>query len=125
MLDRSLKRPDARSFLARLIENYVHQRLACLGIYFTENQRRDFDQVALEFALVPLFENVGKLRRLHAQDVLQNSVSFTNQLDITVLDTVVHHLHVMTGAIRSHVSTAGFAIDLRSDLAKDRGDDFP
>src|SRR5690348_12525767 len=31
----------------------------------------------------------------------------------------------MAGAIRTHVTAAGFAIDLRRDLAENRGDHFP
>ena len=57
--------------------------------------------------------------------MLKNRVGFADQLHVAVLDSVVHHFDVMTGAIRSHVTAAGFAIDLRGDLAEDRRDDFP
>jgi hypothetical protein len=61
----------------------------------------------------------------HSQDVLQNSVRFTDQLDIAVLDAVVHHFDVVTGAVGSHVSTTWFSIHLRSDLTENWRDDFP
>src|SRR6266550_3492379 len=125
LLDGSLKRPDTGAFLARFVEDHVHQRLAGFGIDFSKNLRCDFDQIALELAFVPLFESVCKLRRIHSQDVLQNCVRFTDQLDIAVLDTIVHHLDVVTGAVGSHVSTAWFAIHLRSDLAENWRDNFP
>jgi len=125
LLDGSLKRPDAGSFLPRFVENHVHQRLACFGIHFSKYLRRDFDQVTLELAPVPLCENVRELRRFHSQDVLQNGVRFTDQLDIAVLDPVMHHFDVVTSAVGSHVSTAWFAVHLRSDLAENWRDDLP
>ena len=46
-------------------------------------------------------------------------------MDIAVLDAVVHHFDVVTGAIGSHVSTTWFTIHLRSDLTENWRDDFP
>ena len=125
MIDGSLQRPDAGSFLARFVEDDVHEGLTCFGIDFSKNLRRNLDQITLELAVVPLCKSVCELRPIHSQDVLQNSVRFTDQLDIAVLDTVVHHLHIMTGAVGPHISTARFTIDLRSDLAENWRDDFP
>src|SRR5437762_7244172 len=45
-------------------------------------------------------------------------IGFANQLHVAVLDSVVHHLDVMTGAVRAHVSTARFAIHLGGNLAE-------
>src|SRR5262245_16068663 len=125
LVDGSLKGPDAGSFLARFVKNHVHQRFAGFGVDFSKNLRCDFDQITFQLALVPLCESVCELRRIHSQDVFQNCVRFTDQLDIAVLDTVVHHLDVVTSAAGSHVSTAWFAINLRSDLAENWRDNFP
>ena len=55
----------------------------------------------------------------------KNRVGFADKLHVAVFDSVVDHFHVMTGAIRSHVAAAWFAIDLRGDLAENRRDHFP
>src|SRR5437762_10299827 len=52
-------------------------------------------------------------------------IGFANQLHVAVLDSVVHHLDVMTGAVRAHVSTARFAIHLGGNLAENFLDNFP
>ena len=120
-----MKCPDAGAFLTGFIENHVDQRLAGLGIDLSKDLRCDLDEVALELALVPFCKNFSQLRRVHLQGVLQNGVGFTDQLNIAVLDAVVHHLDVMTGAIRAHVAATRFAIHLRGDLAKNGRDDVP
>ena len=104
------------------IENDVDQRFARLGIFFAENLRRDFDEITLECAPVPLCENVGQLVRLQIEDIFQNGVGFADQLNIAVLDAVVHHLDVMAGPVRTHVTAARLAIHLGCDLAKNRSD---
>src|SRR5262249_34362005 len=118
-------RPDTCSFLTRFVEDHIHERLAGFGIHFSKDLRCDFNEITLELAFVPLFENICKLRRIHSQDVFQNRIGFTDQLDIAVLDTVVDHLDVVTGTVGSHVPTAWFAINLCSDLAENWCDDVP
>ena len=120
-----MKCPDAGAFLAGFIENHIDQRLTGLGIDLSKNLRCDLYQIAFELALVPFCKNFSKLRCIHLQDVLENGVGFADQLDVAVFDAVVHHLHVMTGAVGSHVSTTGFAIHLSGDLAEDRRDNLP
>src|SRR5207248_1115320 len=53
-LGRRVYRPLASALLPGRVEDQVHERLAGLGIYEAENLRRDFDEVAVEMALVPL-----------------------------------------------------------------------
>ena len=65
------------------------------------------------------------MRSIHLHDVFEDGVGFADQLNVAVLDSVMHHFDVMTGAIRSHVTAARFAIHLRRDLAKNGRDDFP
>src|SRR5260370_12635027 len=62
---------------------------------------------------------------MHLHDVFEEGVGFADQLNVAVLDSVMHHFDVMTGAIRSHVTAARFAIHLRRDLAKNGRDHFP
>ncbi len=50
----------------------------------------------------------------------QEVVALRDQLHVRVLDPVVHHLHVVAGAVRAHVCAAGGAIDLCGDRLEDR-----
>src|SRR4029077_13387288 len=52
LLDGSLKRPNAGSFLARFVEDDIHQRLAGFRIDFLKNLRCDLDQITFELAFV-------------------------------------------------------------------------
>ena len=120
-----MKRPNTRSLLPGFVENYIDKWFSCLRINLSENLGRNLNEVAIEFALVPFRESLGQLCSVHFHDVFEDGVRFADQLDVAVLDTVVHHLDVMTGAVRSHVTAARFAIHLRRDLAKERRDNFP
>ena len=73
-----MQRPQARSFLPGLIENDINQRFARFRIFFAENLGRDFDQITLERATVPLGENLGQLVRLQVEDIFQDGVGFAD-----------------------------------------------
>ena len=47
-------------------------------------------------------------------------VRFANELHVAVLDAVVHHFHVMAGAVRSDIGAAGLAVYLRGNGGEDR-----
>ena len=124
--ERRLQRPKSGPFLAGLVEDHIDERLACVRIFLAENLRSDFDEITFERAAIPFRENFGELfSRRDRGRCFKNRVRFADQLHVAVLDSVVHHLYIMAGAIRSHVTAARFAIDLRGDLAEDRRDDFP
>ena len=57
-VERALARPFARALLAGGVQDHVDHRLARFRIVFGEDVRRDLDQVAVEFALVPFRENL-------------------------------------------------------------------
>ena len=120
-----MKCPDAGSFLSRFVEYHVDERLAGVGINLSKNLGCDFDEIAFQLAFIPLGKRVGELRSIHLQDVFENRIRFADQLDIAVLDAVVDHLDVMTGAARAHVPATRFAIHLRSNFAENRRDTFP
>ena len=55
-----------------------------------------------------------------SQAALQQVICLANQLHIAVLDTVVHHLHVVTGAFFAHPVAAGSSVfDLGGDGLED------
>ena len=76
-------------------------------VFLRENLGGDFDQEAVEFALVPFGEDVVQFVGAQAQTVFQKLVGFADQLHVAVLDAVVDHLHVMAGAVFAHPIAAG------------------
>jgi len=54
--------------------------------------------------------------------VAEQVVGLGDQLDVGVLDAVVDHLHVVTGATRTDVSAAWFAINVGTDPREHRLD---
>ena len=117
-----MQRPKTGSFLSGFIEDYVDERLAGFRIFFAENLRSDFDEVTLERASIPLRENIIQLLRRETEHILEDCISFANQLHVAILDSVVNHFHVMPGAVRPHVSATRLAIHLRGDFAENRRD---
>ena len=57
-----IHRPFARALLAGGVENLVHQRLA-VGVLVSENVAGDFDEIGIQFALVPFGKNFVHLVR--------------------------------------------------------------
>jgi hypothetical protein len=57
--------------------------------------------------------------RLQPRDVREQVVGLGDELDVGVLDAVVHHLHVVPGPVRAHVHAAGGAVDDRGDAGED------
>ena len=112
-------------------------------VLLSQDVAGDLDQERVEIALVPAGEDVRQLVRLDSEKVAQHEVGLGDQLHVGVLDAVVHHLHVVPGAVRSDVrSTAltapdrptrcctlerlsGLAVDLGRDGRPDRFDRAP
>ena len=111
--------PFAGAFLAGGVEDLVHQRLA-VGVLEGEDVARDFDQVGIEFALVPLGKDLVHLVGAHAQAGLHQVVGLADELHVAVFDAVVDHLDVMAGAVFAHPIAAGRAVlDFGGDLLED------
>src|SRR5205814_4830643 len=115
---RRLKRPNTRSFLPGFIQDNVDKWLSRLRINLSENLGCDLNQVAIEFAFVPVCESLGELCGAHLRDVFEDCIGFANQLDIAVLDSVMHHLDVVTGAVQPYVATAPFLGQVGGGLAE-------
>ena len=67
-------------------------------VFEGEDVAGDFDQVAIEVALVPFGEDVVHLVGGQAEAILHDVVGLADELHVAVLDAVVDHLHVMAGA---------------------------
>ena len=111
--------PLAGAFLAGGVEDLVHERLA-VGVFEGEDVAGDLDEVGVEFALVPLGEDLVHLVGAQAQAGLHQVVGLADELHVAVFDAVVDHLHVMARAVFAHPIAAGRAVlDLGGDLLED------
>ena len=107
--------PFAGSFLTGGIEDFVHERRA-VGVFLGENIAGDLDEVAVEFAFVPLGEGVVEFLLGHAEAVFEDVVGLADELHVTVFDAVVDHLHIMAGTLLADPIAARRAVlDLGGD----------
>jgi hypothetical protein len=67
----------------------------------------DFDEVAVELALVPLGEDGVQLVGGEAEAALEQVVGFADELHVAVLDAVVDHLDVVACAVFADPVAAG------------------
>ena len=79
----------------------------------------DLDQERVEDTGVPLGEDVTDLLVAETETALHDVVGFADQLHVTVLDTVVDHLDVVTSALVTDPLAAGLAVGLSRDGLKD------
>ena len=114
-LQRRLARPAAGALLLRLVLDRVDERLTRPIAVLGQDVGSDLDQVRLQPPLVPAAENRRELVRRQTERAAQQVVRFRDQLDVGVLDPVVHHLHEMPGAVRPDVRAARDAVNLRRD----------
>src|SRR5665213_867693 len=111
-------RPLTRTLLSRSVQNFVQNRRAVV-VLLPKNRCRNLNKVAVKLTLVPLRKDFRKLIRRQTQPILQQLVGLADQLHIAVLDAVVHHLDVVSGAILPHPVAAGSAVgNLRRDRLK-------
>ena len=101
--------PLAGAFLAGGVEDLIDHRLAVI-VLLGEDFGGDFDEVAVEFALVPFGEDLVQFVGAQAEAVLEQLVGFADELHVAVLDAVVHHLDVVAGAVFAHPVAAGRAV---------------
>ena len=101
--------PFAGALLAGGVQHDVDERLLGDRILLLEDVGGDFDQEAVEGALVPLGENLTHLGRLETEQALHERVGLTDHLHVAVFNTVVHHLDVMARAVFADVGGAGHA----------------
>ncbi len=79
----------------------------------------------LSSPLFQLGEDLGELVGGGIDGGLEDGVGLADELHVAVLDAVVDHLHVVAGAVGTHVTAAGLAFGDGGDLGVDGRDDFP
>mmetsp|Transcript_28284 Transcript_28284/g.76634 ORF Transcript_28284/g.76634 Transcript_28284/m.76634 type:complete len:347 (+) Transcript_28284:226-1266(+) len=112
--------PATSSLHAGLVEDVVYDfAFLTLVVLLSEDNGSDFDQVRIQFGLVPFGEQFVHFLVVHPDNTLENIVTFANQLHITVFDSVVNHLDVVPGSNGSTVSGASFSVNLSGALRED------
>ena len=117
--------PFAGALLPGAVQDHIHHGLAGLFIGLAENIRRNLDEIAVQYALVPFFEDLGHFRRRHAEQLTHQKVRFADQLHITVFNAVVCHLYIMAGAVRPYIIAARLAVGFSTDGTEDGADGLP
>ncbi len=80
--------------MSRIRSNHV---LASFGVFDAEDIAGNFDQVAVEFALIPFGEDIIQFCIAQTESMFEQEVRFADHLHVAVLDAVVNHLDVLTG----------------------------
>ena len=83
------------------------------GVLLLQDVRGDFDQEAVEAALVPLGEDGAHFGGLEAEKPLHEGVGLADHLHVAVLDSVVDHLDVVARLAPADVGRAGHPADGR------------
>ena len=112
--------PGAGALLLGLVDDHVDERAARLLVGLREHLGRDLDEERVEVAGVPLLEDLRDRRGVQARDVGEQVVRLGDELDVGVLDAVVHHLDVVPGATGADVHAARGVVD----DGRDRGEDL-
>ena len=123
-----LAHPATGPLLASGVENPVDQFAVTFFVFDGEDVASNFDQVTVELAFVPFFEDFKQFLIAQSQAVLQDVVGFADQLHVAVLDAVVHHFDVVPGSGFADPFAARDVIvlaDLRTDGLQDVFDKRP
>ena len=111
--------PLTGAFLACGVEDFVDEGLAVF-IFFGEDVAGDFDQEAVELALVPFGKDGGELVGGKAEAAMEQVVCLADELHVAVLDAVVDHFDVMACAVFADpVAAGGSVFDLGGDGLED------
>jgi hypothetical protein len=97
-------------------------------VHHAEDVPRDFDQIALQLAPVPLVEHVVQFVVAQVQHAFEHGIGFADQLHVAVLDAVMDHLDVVPGPARTDplaTRDVFLGTDLGGNRLKDRLDQWP
>lgn len=120
--------PLAGTLLTSLVKDFLNKRRSIV-VVVVEDVTSDFDQEGVKDTFVPVAENIGDLLDGEAQTTLQKVISlvdisngackvwfhlqdthFTDELHVTVLNTVVNHLDEVTSPLVTNPVTAGLTV---------------
>lgn len=101
--------PLAGTLLASLVKDLLDERSAVV-VVVVEDVTGDFDQEGVKDTSVPLGENIANLLGGETKTALEEVIGLTDQLHVTVLDTIVDHLDEVAGTLVTDPVTAGLAV---------------
>lgn len=107
--------PLSSSLLSSRVEDLVDEGHTVVVVE-SENVSGDLDEERVENAVVPLLEDVGNLWLLETETSLEDIVGLADELHVSVLDTVVDHLDVMSCSCAADPLTARLVVGLGSGL---------
>jgi hypothetical protein len=113
---------DSGPLAGTLLASGIHDLLNngnTIVVVLVHDIASDLDQERVEHTLVPLGEDIAHLLVGHAKSTLHDVVGLANQLHVTVLDTVVDHLDVVSSTLVTDPLTAGLAVGLCGDRLED------
>ncbi|SIC83732.1 Uncharacterised protein [Mycobacteroides abscessus subsp. abscessus] len=105
--------PFPCALLAGCIEDHIHERLACFLILFSKNICCNFNQIAVEFALIPVCKDGVQLFCRQAEYIFKKEIRFGDQLHVSIFDPIMDHFDIMSCPIRTKV--IGFLLPARHD----------
>jgi len=101
--------PPAGTLLPGTVEYPPHAQLT-IRITNTQDPRSDIDEVGRKHPFVPTVEGIRDFFLGQLQRLIHQRPGLGDQLHITVLDPVMHHLDVMPGTALAHPAATGLAI---------------
>lgn len=110
--------PLSGTLLSSSVEDLVDHGLS-VSVLEAENVTGNLDEERLEDALLPLGKDLGNLLSGETETTLEDVVGLSDELHVSVLDTVVDHLDVVAGTSLTDPVTAWLAVDLGSSLLED------
>ena len=123
-IQRTLAGPFTRTFVCCFIQNHINQ-VVTVFIFFGEDIFGDVDQVAAQFTVIPFGKGLRQFFVGEVQATFKQRIGFSNQLHITVFDTVVNHLHIVTCAIGTNIGNAWLTVFSHcGDFGQDRRNQF-
>jgi hypothetical protein len=102
--------PLSGTLLASGVNNEINNVLSSLIILLTEDVGSDLNEEGVKVALVPLVKDDSKLVVAQTKEVLEQLVSLSDELHISVLNTVVNHLNEVPSTLLTDPVTAWYAI---------------
>ena len=113
---------DGSPLAGTLLTSRVHNLLDngdTVVVVLVHDVAGDLDQEGVEDTGVPLGEDITNLLVAKAKTALHDVVGLANQLHVTVLDTVVDHLDVVTSTLVTDPLATGLAVRLGGDGLED------
>ncbi|EEQ40117.1 hypothetical protein CLUG_04245 [Clavispora lusitaniae ATCC 42720] len=117
--------PLTSSLLTSSVQDLFNQWLSISRVIEVHDVSGNFNQERVQNTVVPLRENVTDFLVRELAHSLHQIIGLTNQLHVTILDTIVDHLNVMTSASITNPVTTWLTIRLGGNGLEDVLDVWP